>query len=96
VLLHNAGRDALAAADRDALVVRPRPDIAAALTARRGTGCVLSQGCQLLAERPGIVLVQIDLVRGAADLEPHRLRCRAAVKIVFKRDRYHRCHRRAH
>jgi hypothetical protein len=33
VLLDNARRDAPALADRDALVFRPRPDIAAALTA---------------------------------------------------------------
>jgi len=31
VLLHHAGRDAPAVADRDALLVGPRPDVAAAL-----------------------------------------------------------------
>src|SRR5262249_12523188 len=37
VLLDNAGRDAAAFADRDAVVFRPRADIAAVLTARCGT-----------------------------------------------------------
>src|SRR6266516_1515443 len=94
VPLRNAGRDAPAAADVDALFFRPRPDIAAVLMARRGTrwpaalppanpAGVLDEGCQLLAERPGILLVQIDLVLRATDRESHRLLRRATIKIVF-------------
>jgi hypothetical protein len=44
---------------------------------------VPGEGCELLTERPGVLLVQIDLVLRAAAPEPHRLICRAAVKIVF-------------
>jgi hypothetical protein len=78
VLFYHAGRDTPAAADSYALLVRPHPDIAGALTARAGTRRpaarppasltgVLNKGRQLLAERPGILLVQIDLILGATD-----------------------------
>jgi len=40
----------------------------------------------------GRFLVQVDLVGRAADCEPHGLVGRAAVKIVFERDGYSRCH----
>jgi hypothetical protein len=38
---------------------------------------------KLPAERPGILLVQVDLVLRAAQAEPHSVVCRASVKIVF-------------
>jgi hypothetical protein len=44
---------------------------------------MLNKRRQLPAERPGILLVQVDLVLCASDPEPHRLVCRAAFKIVF-------------
>jgi len=40
-------------------------------------------GGELLAERLGVLLVQVDLVLRAAEPEPQRLDCRAAIKIVF-------------
>src|SRR5215831_18480007 len=77
VLLGNAGRDAPALADRDAVVFRPRADIAAALTARSGThrlaalspaslAGVLDVGRDLPAEPAGVLLAEVDLVVGAA------------------------------
>jgi len=93
-LVDNAGRDSPAVADREALGFGPRPDVAAALTARCGprwpapltwpslTG-VLDEGCEFLTERPGVLLIQIDLVLRAAEPEPHRLTGRASVKIIF-------------
>src|SRR5262249_60055739 len=103
VVRHHTGRDAPAGADRDALLALTRPDLADALTARRGACApaplppvglagMRNERCQLLAERPGILLVQIDLVLGAADPEPQRLLGRAAIQIVFERDNYLRCH----
>jgi hypothetical protein len=44
---------------------------------------MLDERCQLLAEGPGVLLVQVDLVLRAADSEPHRLVDRAAIKIIF-------------
>src|SRR5262249_35831391 len=63
----------------------------AALSAA-GTAGMLDEGCQLLAERPGVLLVQVDLVGRAAEPESHGLVGRAAIKIVFEDDRYLRCH----
>jgi hypothetical protein len=94
ILLNEAGRDAPAVADRDALAFRPRPDVAAALPACCGTprpaarppaslAGVLDERRKLLPERPGVLLAQIDLVLGAAQPEPHRLLRRAPIKIVF-------------
>src|SRR5215471_21506564 len=105
VLLHDAGGDAPAVADRDALALRPRPDAAAALPARRGTpgpaprpparlAGVPDEGRQLPAERRGVLAVQIYLVIRAVDPEPHRLIRRATIKIVFQRDGYLLCHPR--
>jgi hypothetical protein len=37
----------------------------------------------VLPERPGVLLVQIDLVLRAPEPEPHRLSGRASVEIVF-------------
>jgi len=53
---------------------------------------VLDEGRQLFAERPGVLLIQVDLVGRAADREPHCLVGRAALKIVFERDGYLRRH----
>jgi hypothetical protein len=44
---------------------------------------VLDEGCDLLPERPGVLLIQIDLVLRAAEPEPDRLIGRASVKIIF-------------
>jgi len=52
---------------------------------------MLDEGCQLLAERPGVLLVQVDLVGRAADGEPHCLVGRPAIQIVFERDGYLGC-----
>src|SRR5262252_6000478 len=60
VLRHHTGRDAPAAADRDALLLGPCPDVAAALPAGRRARAtlpsarpagMLDEGRQLLAER---------------------------------------------
>src|SRR5262249_60552924 len=94
VLLDNARRDAPALADRDALVFRPRPDIAAALTARCGThrpaalppsspAGVLDVGRDLPAEPAGVLLAEVDLVVHAAEPEPQRLIRRAFIKVVL-------------
>jgi hypothetical protein len=51
---------------------------------------MLDVGRQLLAERPGILLAQIDLVLGAAEPEPHRLpgrppsRSSSSVTIILR------------
>jgi len=44
---------------------------------------MLDKRCEFLTERPGVLLVQIDLVLRAAEPEPHRLTGRASVKIIF-------------
>jgi hypothetical protein len=44
---------------------------------------VLDEGCEFLPERPGVRLIQIDLVLRATEAEPHGLIGRASVKIVF-------------
>jgi len=46
---------------------------------------------QLLAERLGVLLVQVDLVLRDAGREPHGLVGRAAIQVVFERDTYLRC-----
>src|SRR5690348_10129126 len=72
VLLDNAGRDAAPLADRDAVVFRPRTDLAAALTARCSTcrlaalapsrlAGVFDVGRDLPAEPAGILLAEVDL-----------------------------------
>src|SRR5437773_1882405 len=94
VLLHNTRGDAPAVAERDALVLRPRPDVAAAPTACLRTprpaalwssslAGMFDVRSELLAQRRGVLLVQVDLVLRAADPEPQRLGCRTSVKIVF-------------
>jgi len=49
---------------------------------------VLDERRQLLAESPGVLGAQVDLVAGAFETEPHRLICRAAIQVVFQRDGY--------
>jgi hypothetical protein len=44
---------------------------------------VLDEGCEFLPERPGVLLIQINLVLRATEPEPHRLTGRAPVKIIF-------------
>jgi hypothetical protein len=41
------------------------------------------QGREFLPERPGVLLIQIDLVLRATKPEPHRLTGRAPAKIIF-------------
>src|SRR6266496_1642758 len=103
VLLDDAGGDAPAVTERDALVFGPRADTAAALTACRGPpgpaalslpglAGVADEGRELPPERGGVLGAQIDLVLCAAQPEPHRLIRRAAIQIVFEHDGYLRCH----
>jgi len=107
VLLDNVRRDAPALADRDALVFRPRPDIATALMARSSThragalspsrlAGMVNVGRDLPAEPAGILLAEVDLVVGAAEPEPQRLIRWAAIKVVFEFDsdplRHHGLH----
>src|SRR5216684_1555447 len=95
VLLCQAGRDAAALTDRQALLLRPGPDVTAALTARcgppgpagrcpPGLAGVLKVGCELLAERGGVLGVQVDLIVGALEGEPYRLLRRATGQIIFQ------------
>jgi hypothetical protein len=44
---------------------------------------VLNEGCEFLTERPGVLLIQIDLVLHATEAEPDRLTGRASVEIIF-------------
>ena len=94
-----------AGANRDALILGPRPDTAAALAACRGprgsavlffagSAGMLDEGRELAAERGGVLSAQIDLVVGAANSEPDRLIRRPSVKIVFQHDGYLLCHLR--
>jgi hypothetical protein len=46
------------------------------------------EGLELAAERLGVLVAQVDLVRRAVEGEPHRLSRRAAIKIVFQNDGY--------
>jgi hypothetical protein len=64
--------------------MRPRPLTAmrAALSSPSLAG-MLDERCELLAERGGVPLVQVDLVLRAAECEPHGLVGRATIKIVF-------------
>src|SRR5579859_5928189 len=91
------------AADRDALVFRPCPDIVAAFAARcapyrpaalppAGLTGMLDERREFLAQRGGVLLVQVDLVIGAVDLEAHCLIRWPPVEIIFECDGYLRCH----
>src|SRR5512140_3560239 len=105
VLLGHARGDAPTIADRDALVLRPGPDVRAALTAGRGPprpaplppagpAGVLDERSDLAAERRGVLSAQVDLIVGAAEPEPHRLIRRATINVVFQRNCYLLCHPR--
>src|SRR5215468_6418283 len=76
VLLGHARGDTPAVADLDALILRPRPDVRAALPAGRGPpgpaprppahpAGVLDERRELPAERIGVLGAQVDLVVGA-------------------------------
>jgi len=94
VLLQHAGRDAPALTDRQPVLLRPGPpDITAALTAGcdpsgsasrcpPGPAGVLQIGRELLAERGDVLGVQVDLIIGAIESEPHRLLRRATVSLA--------------
>ena len=97
ILLHHTGRNAAALTDRQAVLLRPGPDITGALPTGRGPArparlCspriagVLYIGCELLAECGGVLGIQVDLIVGALEGKPHRLLGRAAGQIVFQRD----------
>jgi hypothetical protein len=99
VLLSDAGGNAPAVADRDAAGSCPRPDTITALPAGRtspapaarlppGLAGMADEGLELAAERLGVLLAQVDLVRRAVEGEPHRLIRGAAIKIVFQNDGY--------
>jgi hypothetical protein len=47
---------------------------------------MIDEGCQLAAERAGVLLAQIDLVLRAVYPEPHRFGRRAPIKIIFEFD----------
>src|SRR5438128_4666007 len=97
VLLQYAGRDPAARADCDAVVFRPRTDLAAALPAVRrpqspagrataGIAVALDERGDLLTEGAGVRGAEVDLILGAVESEPHCLVCWAAVHVVFQRD----------
>ena len=76
-----------------------RPDTITALPAGRappapaarplpGFAGMADEGLELAAERLGVLLAQVDLVRRAVEGEPHRLFRGAAIKIVFQNDGY--------
>jgi hypothetical protein len=44
---------------------------------------VLDEECEFLTERPGVLLIQIDLVMHVTEPEPDRLIGRASVEIIF-------------
>ena len=91
ILLNHARGDAPAGTDRDTLFLRPGPDGGATLAAHRSPhhpaaraspAAVFDERRQLLPERCGVLLVQVNLVLCAADPEPHRLICWAPVEII--------------
>jgi hypothetical protein len=99
VLVNDAGEDAPALADRDALVLGPRTDVRAALAACHGppgpaarsppglTG-VVDERRELLTEPGGVAGTQVNLICRAINLESHRLVRRAPIKIIFELDGY--------
>src|SRR5215467_7209637 len=81
------------------MVFRPGPDLPGALTTGHGTGRpgwlmppglagMLDERRDLLAERGGVLLAQVDLIVRAAEGEPHGLIRRAAIQVVFQRHGY--------
>src|SRR5690349_17704894 len=105
VLLHHAGRDAAAFADRQAMLLRPGPDITRTLPAGRrppgpagrrlpGLPGVLDVRREQVAEHGGVLGAQVDLITGALDGEPHGLIRRAAGQVVLQHHRHflrHHC-----
>src|SRR5580704_2583897 len=82
VLLGHAGRDAAALTDRQAMLLRPGPDIARALPAGHspaapaawcpsGFAGVLDIGREQLAEYGGVLGAQVDLIADAIHGEPY-------------------------
>jgi hypothetical protein len=57
---------------------------------------VLDEWRELLTERIGVLLAQVDLVVRTAESEPHGLVRRAAIKVVFQRDGYSLGHLNLH
>ncbi len=99
VLLDDVGGDAPALTDRQAVFFRPGPDITGALAAPRGPpgaarrcpsgpAGVLSIGRELLAERGGVLGVQVDLIVGAIEREPDGLLGWAAGQVILQDDAY--------
>jgi len=99
VLLYHTGGDAPALADHHAMLLCPCADISGALTLGHSPpgaarlrpprpACVLKVGRELLAERGGILGVQVDLVVGAIEREPDDLFGWAAGQIVLEDDAY--------
>ena len=99
VLFHHAGRDAPALANCQAVLFRPGPDVTRALTVSRGppgatrlrpsgSAGMRKVGLELLAERGGVLGVQVNLIVRALEREPDSLLGRAAGQIVPKDDGY--------
>ena len=97
--LCHADRDAPALTDRQAMHLRPCPDITRALTIRRspprpprrcppGPAGVFNKRRQFLAERGGVLGVQVDLIIDAVECEPDGLLGGAAGQIVLQDDDY--------
>src|SRR5215471_21098450 len=99
VLPYHPGRDPPALTDRQAALLRPRPDITRTLTVGRrvplsaglcpsSLAGVLNVGRELLVERGGVLGAQVDFVVGALEGEPHGLIGRAAGEVVLQSDGY--------
>ena len=99
VLLHHAGGDASALAHSYAVLFGPGPDITRVLAAccgppgaaglhSPGPAGVLKVGGELLAERGGVLGIQVDLIAGALEREPDSLPGWAAGQVVLKDDVY--------
>ena len=65
---------------------------ALALDAQGRAAGVFDKGRDLLAERPGVLGAQLDLVAGAAEPEAHCLIRRAPIQVVLKCDGNLLCH----
>src|SRR5690348_16821430 len=99
VLLDHSGGDAPPLTDRQTVLFRPDADITRALpvdhgpsrAARRcppGPAGMLNVRRELLAQRGGVLGVQVDLIVGAVEREPDGLLGRAAGQVVVKDDAY--------
>src|SRR5690349_24837967 len=58
-----------------------------------GTASMLNVGCELLAERSGVLGAQVDLISRAIESKRHGLVRLATGQIVFQRERYLLGHR---